>query len=193
MENINADGWSNVLTIILLIVTGAYVYLTWRIANANQLMLRRSDEQHRELTRPTVYAYLDFRDQVVVRLVIQNMGQTPAYDLKIELDRDIYQFADKNNKNLRDMALFRDMTSWLPPGAKIPIDLTQGFTFDKEINGEILTPSKFDVSLSYRSKFDKYSEVCNIDLAPYFNINVKSTTAEEAKKVADQIKKLAER
>lgn len=127
MEVLNSVGWSNLLTMILVVVTGVYVFLTWKIANANQRMLERVEEQYLEQMRPVVYAYLEFREQVVVRLIIENIGRTPAIDLKVSIDKDFYPFADTNRRNLKELPIFAKRTSWLPPKAKIALDLSQGF------------------------------------------------------------------
>lgn len=193
MSALNDVGWANLLTMILVVVTGVYVLLTWRIANANQKMLERVEEQHREQVRPVVYAYLEFREQVVARLVVENMGRTPAYGLTVRISEDFHQFGEIGRGNLRDLPIFSEEISWFPPNAKISVDLEQGFNFDKEIDGKNITPSSFDVSLEYSSKFDSYTEICEIDLAPYGNMHIAKTAAEQLGKIEEHLRKMSAR
>jgi hypothetical protein len=152
VELMDPQALSNIISLVLVVVTGVYVFLTWRIANSNQKMIERLDEQHREEVRPNVFAHLEFRAQVVVGLVIENMGRSPAYDLRVSISDDFLQFAGESGKNLKDMSLFTDPIEWFPPGAKIAVDLSQGFNFDKtDESGNNITPSRFLIELDYKS------------------------------------------
>ena len=179
------------LTLVLVVVTGIYVYLTWRIANTNQKMIERIDEQHREEIRPNVYAFLEFREQVVARLVVENKGRSPAYNLRASISDDFFQFGESHGQNLKELPLFNEEISWFPPGARVTIDLAQGFNFDVERDGKNLTPSKFSIGLDYHSKFDHYLETCLIDLSPYANMHIPKTSAEQLGKIAEHLKKIS--
>lgn len=180
---------TNLLTLVLVVVTGAYVYLTWKIAQANQEMLESLKVQYRESMRPLVYPSLTFREQVVSRLTIRNSGRSPAYDLRVSLDRDFFQFAER--RNIREFGVFNEPISAFPPGAEISIDLAQGFNLDKELDGKNVTPSKFVVTLNYRSKFETYSEDVLIDVSPYAQVHFPKTTAEHLSVIESHLRKMA--
>lgn len=64
---------------------------------------------------PEIIAYLKTsEDHNVVMLVIENIGEGCAYDLKVELDEEYYTFA-KEDKKLSQMPIFNDGVSLYPP------------------------------------------------------------------------------
>lgn len=188
---INDTGFANILTVVMVIVTAVYVFLTWRIANSNKVMLESVEAQHLEEIRPNVFAHLEFREQTVARLVIENLGKTPAYSLRCTLDREFYQFANSSSPNMQDMAVFNEVIDWFPPGARIILDLAQGFNFDVEKDGRNLSPSKFCIGLKYESRFLSYDEKCFIDLTPYMNMHVAKTASEQLGKIEEHLKRMA--
>lgn len=187
----DASMWANSLTGVLVVVTAIYVYLTWRIANANQRMLERVEEQHREEMRPNVFASLEFRAQTVARLVVENKGKTPAYRLRASIDKDFYQFASAGSTNVREIPFFTEETPWFPPGARVVFDLAQGFNFDVVRGGANITPSNFLVKLEYESKFDSYEDECKIDVRPYLQMHVEATIGEQIGRIENTLKKIA--
>jgi hypothetical protein len=178
---------TNVISLVLVIVTGIYVFLTWRIANANKGMLDNIREQYRDSLRPVVMPTLQIRDQIVLRLAISNTGKSPAYRLRVGLDKDFLQWADRGN--IREFNVFQKEISVLAPGGEIVIDLAQGFNLGREANGQILTPLEFNVSLSYASKDgEQYKETVPIDLAPYMQTHTPKTIAESLALIEKHLK-----
>lgn len=190
MFGLNEVGTSNAIALVLVFVTGIYVVLTWRIANANQAMLKRADEQHVEAMRPLVYAYLEVREQIVVRLVIENLGKTPAYDLQINIDKDFYQFGHRAGRNIRDFQMFNEPINWFPPKARVLIDLTQGFNLDKMVDEKNITPSQFSLNICYRSKFGDFTEKCDIDISPYRNMHFPKTSSEHLGEIEKHLRRI---
>ena len=116
-----------------------------------------------------VFPVIKFRDQIVARLVIGNTGKSPAYRLRVLIDKDFWQFA--NRRNIRDFNVFNQEVPVLAPGGEIAIDLAQGFNLDREKDGRNVTPLDFNVTVSYASKDGTaFHETVKIDLAPYMQL-----------------------
>jgi hypothetical protein len=198
MKNLlDSAGWgttatTNLISLILVLVTGMYVCLTWRISNANKGMLDNIREQYRDSLRPVVIASIQVRQAVFIRLVIANSGRSPAYRVSVRLDRDFFQFANPA-RNIRDFNLFNREIPVLAPGTEFPIDLAQSFNLDKEHEGKNITPSAFNVTLSYASKDDHFEETVRIDLKPYFQTHHPRSSAEHLGDIEKHLKKIADK
>src|SRR4051794_2719602 len=127
IEPLDPAAWgttatTNVISLVLVVVTGVYVLLTCRIANANQGMLDNIREQYRDSLRPVIFPSLRVRDQVVLVLVFTNTGRSPAYRVRLSIDRDFFQFAEPKG-NIREFPIFNQEIPVLAPGTEFPIDL----------------------------------------------------------------------
>jgi hypothetical protein len=183
---------TNVISLILVVVTGVYVFLTWRIAKANQGMLDNIREQYRDSLRPVVFPSLQVRDQVVLTLVITNSGRSPAYRVRISIDCDFFQFAEPS-RNIRDFPVFNEEIPVFAPAAELPIDLAQGFNLNKEHEGRNITPSKFNVTVAYASHDQEFEETVPIDIGPYFETHHPKSIGEWLGEIEKHIKKIAQR
>ena len=193
----NPNAWgttatTNVISLVLVLVTGIYVALTWRIASANKGMLDNIREQYRESLRPVIFPSLQVRDQVVLALVFTNTGRSPAYRVRIRIDRDFFQFAEVQN-NIRDYNLFNQDIPVFAPATEFPIDLAQGFNLDKEHVGRNITPSKFNITVSYASLDQEFEETIPIDLNPFFQTHHAKSTAEWLGVMEKHLKKIADK
>lgn len=191
----NPSAWgtiatTNLLSFVLVVVTGATVMLNWRIANANKGMLENIREQYRDSIRPVVFPVIKFRDQIVARLIIGNTGKSPAYRLRVLIDKDFWQFADR--RNIRDFNVFNKEVPVLAPGGEIVIDLAQGFNLDREIDGQNVTPIEFNISVSYASKDgEEFHDTVAIDLGPYMQTHTPKTLSESLALIEKHLKQIA--
>jgi hypothetical protein len=183
---------TNLISLILVIVTGIYVALTWRIANANKGMLDNIREQYRDSLRPVIFPSLQVREQVVLVLMFTNAGRTPAYRVRIGIDTDFFQFAEPQ-RNIRDFNIFNQEIPVLAPGTEFPIDLAQGFNLDVERDGQNLTPTTFTVTVSYASRDQEFQEIFPVDLKVFFQTHHANTTAEWLGKIEEQLKKIGQK
>jgi hypothetical protein len=193
----NWEAWgttatTNVISVVLVIVTGIYVILTWRIASANQSMLDNIREQYRDSLRPVVFPSIQVREQVVLVLVFANTGRSPAYRVHAAIDTDFFQFAD-THRNIRDFNIFNQEIPVLAPGTELPIDLAQGFNLDVERDGRNITPTTFNVKVSYASKDQEFDETVPIDLKAFFQTHHAKSTAEWLGKIEEQLKRIAQK
>lgn len=181
---------TNVISLVLVAVTGVTVMLNWRIANANKGMLDNIREQYRDSLRPVVFPSIQVREQIVLVLVFSNTGRSPAYRVRARLDTDFFQFADPQ-RNIRDFNIFNQEIPVLAPGTQLPIDLAQGFNLDIERDGKNLTPTNFNVTVSYASRDQEFEETAPIDLKAFFQTHHAKTTAEWLGKIEEHLKKIA--
>jgi len=70
-------------TIFLVIITGVYVYLTWRLVQENK-------KSREELNSPKVIAIIDPYKVRLVELVIKNIGLIPAYNIFLKIEPDFF-------------------------------------------------------------------------------------------------------
>jgi len=162
---------TTILTILLVLITGFYAWVTFKILKANKGVLREMMEQREAFYRPYIsISPIVYSDNPMFFLKIKNTGQTAAHKLKLTLDRDFYQFGDKKDeKNLRNMSAFTEVIDSFVPGAEMLFYLAQGFViFGEEANREI-TPSSFTVTAEYEYSGKKVKEITIIDLKPYSN------------------------
>ena len=141
--------------------------LNWRIANANKGMLDNIREQYRDLLRPVVFPSIQVREQIVLVLVFANTGRSPAYRVRAQLDTDFFQFANPQ-RNIRDFNIFKDEIPVLAPGTELPIDLAQGFNLNTEVDGRNLTPTTFNITVSYASRDQEFDETVPVDFEGVF-------------------------
>lgn len=183
---------TNVISLVLVVITGVTVILNWKIANANKGMLDNIREQYRDSLRPVISPSIQVRDQVVLTLVFVNTGRSPAVRVRISLDRDFFQFADPQS-NIRDFNLFNQEIPVFAPGTEFPIDLAQGFNLDKEHEGRNITPTRFEVTIAYASRDQVFDETTTIDLMPFFQTHHQKSVGEWLGNIDDQLKKIAQK
>lgn len=96
------------ISFALLVATSLYTIVTI-------MMWWESRKTRLQKVAPEIIAYLKTsEDHNVVMLVIENIGEGCAYELKVDLDEDYYTFA-KEDKKLSQMPIFNDGVSIYPP------------------------------------------------------------------------------
>ena len=96
------------ISLALLVATSLYTIVTI-------MMWWESRKTRLQKITPEIIAYLKTsEDHNVVMLVIENIGQGCAYDLKVDLDEEYHTFA-KEDKNLSQMPIFNEGVSIYPP------------------------------------------------------------------------------
>ncbi len=157
-----------ILTALLIVITGIYAWFTFKILKANERIVEKMHEQQEAMYRPYIaISPVVYPENPIVFLKIQNTGLTAANNLRLTLDKDFFQFGDKGEeRNLKSHSAFKDQISSLVPGAEIYFYLAQSFViFGKK--GQDLTPSVFSITAEYEYLGKKVSEKTIIDLCPY--------------------------
>ncbi|HHY0976059.1 TPA: hypothetical protein ACV4IW_000168 [Salmonella enterica] len=104
-----------ILTAILVFITGIYAYLTYQMSKISERSVQIMNEETEAMSRPYIVI------QPIVRphspclyLKIYNSGKTPALNVRLELDKDFYQF-DEPNRNLKIQVLSLQLLIVSPP------------------------------------------------------------------------------
>jgi len=96
------------ISFALLVATSLYTIVTI-------MMWWESRKTRLQKVTPEIIAYLKTsEDHQVVMLVIENIGEGCAYNLKVDLDEEYHTFA-KEEKKLSQMPIFNDGISIYPP------------------------------------------------------------------------------
>ena len=175
------------LTAILVFITAIYAYLTHRMAKASDASVNAMREQSEALLRPYVTITPYVRPHTtILYLRIENTGKTAAEDLRLSLDKDFFQFGEKNQseKNLRTANAFTETIESLPPGTKLNFALGQGFNILGDDAHENGVPQKFKITAQYNFGTKEFHETNRIDLRPYIG------TEGEQDPLVEEIEKL---
>ena len=154
------DLIGGIMTVVAAFIGGYYVI------RSTTRQVEALSSQFRETVRPYVIARLTTRAGVLFVLEIENIGQSPASNLNLGLDRDFYQFNDR--LNLREASAFNRTIPHFSPGEKISFDLSQGFNLNNMVDGVNRTPHQFMVGAEYHFGGYRYHETYLIDLDYYF-------------------------
>ena len=174
-----------VLTSLLVVITGFYAWVTYKMLTALQ-------QQAEAVTRPylTINVFSEPKD-VLFYLRIANTGRTGASNVRLTLDRDFYQFGQKNRPSLREASVFQQPIEQLPPGAEMIFALAQGFVVLGNEADQSATPQVFSINATYSYGEKIVSEMTTIDLRPYKeSMAPPSVIADELEKIGKQIEKV---
>lgn len=158
------------LTAILVFITAIYAYLTHRMAKASEASVEAMRAQTEAMSRPYVTVVPFIRPHTpFLYLRVKNTGRMGAQNLRLSLDRDFYQFGEKERpeKNLRTMSAFSTPIDSFPPDADLIFALGQGWVIFGENAGPDICPTQFNITATYEFLGKEVTEVNRIDLRPY--------------------------
>lgn len=181
------------LTALLVLITAFYAWATYRILKANETVVEVARLEAENLARPyVVVRAFTVSDSPLLHLEIENTGKTPAFELRLELDRDFYQFGEKKeDNNLRALEVFQKKIDCFSPGAKLPFYLAIGNQIFAGGADADLMPLVFTVTASYSFGNKTVKEKTTIDLRMYRNSAlVADAVSAELKNIRDAINKL---
>ncbi|EDU5377879.1 hypothetical protein CYN45_004927 [Salmonella enterica subsp. enterica serovar Inverness] len=154
-----------ILTAILVFITGIYAYLTYQMSKISERSVQIMNEQTEAMSRPYIVI------QPIVRphspclyLKIYNSGKTPALNVRLELDKDFYQF-DEPNRNLKNTSSFTSTFDSFAPSQELFFALGQGWIIFGESKNSL--PQKFTITATYSYMDKEIVEKNNIDLSPF--------------------------
>lgn len=182
------DYFNFFLTLVLVVTTIIYAYLTYKISKSNKATVDILKEQSEAMSRPYIVIEPFVRPNTpIIYLRIKNTGKTSAGNLKLTLDKDFYQFDDKN-RNLKDFPVFDSKIDSFAPNQELLFALAQGFRIFGE--SENLLPLQFTIVSQYETSVRKITEKIHIDLRVYeFSEGYKDPIVEELSKIREQLKK----
>lgn len=182
-----------ILTGILVIITGVYAYLTRRMAVASEASAKAVLAQSEAMSRPYVTITPFVRPHTnIIYLRIRNTGLTGAQDVRLSLNKDFFQFGETNppGGNLRTAQAFFEPIDSMPPGFELLFALAQGPSlFGPGAKPEI-APTQFTVSARYEFAGKGVEELTRIDLRPYIGSEgERNPIVEELERIRHAIEK----
>ena len=165
-----------ILTFILAIITGIYAYLTWRMVKETKRMREIQSEPNISIFYRSKEEYISLID-----IVIKNIGQGPAHNLKFEVNPD-FKYSDE--KNISELNLFKRGLKNLPPNQELVFFLNSLVAMlDKKLC------LSFDMIVKYEdASGKKFKSIYNIDLSEVMGL--RHVGEPPLKKIADQAEKL---
>lgn len=184
---------TDILTGLLVLITGFYAWATFRILRANEKVVAVMNQQSDALNR----SYIDIRSFIVpgditIFLEIKNTGRTSANHLRLELDRHFYQWGEKKeNSNLANLTAFKQVIQCFPPNTSLIFYLGHGPSLFGGKSDTAITPRLFSIKASYSYSGKTVQETTTIDLNQYLNAALPpDATVSELRKTREEIGKL---
>ncbi len=175
-----SDAISVGSSIALTIITGIYVVLTAKALKLNRSAIKVMVDQHEASTRPyVVISPFADRGQPLIKLRVQNLGNSAARRLSLKLDRNFYRFG-KEDENLAEAPLFSKTTDHFAPHAEFIFLLAVSYQLFDPKNAD-RTPLELSVLATYESPAGQhYSETTAIDFNMFrqTGVNPDALTAE---------------
>jgi hypothetical protein len=173
----------------LVIITGIYCFLTYKIARSNRHFVSRLDKQLEAEYRPYIVIRPELREHLFV-LIIENSGNSTANDLQLTISKDFFilNHSSGDDKNLRMYRLFNSTITDFAPKQHICLALASGmqiFGDRADPNGK---PLFFDVNAKYRYNSKIIEEKTEVDLRPYLMSYIENDISKHVKNVCEEIK-----
>lgn len=162
------------LTALLVVITGLYAWVTYRILKSNERVVEVMRDQSEAAYRPyiTVTPFVE-PDNPIFYLRITNLGKTAAVDLRLMMDRPFFKFGTRSeDRDLSKYAVFSQIIDSFPPGSEIIFGLAQGFVVFADGADPTICPSTFTVTANYKIGAKRVKERHFIDLKPYLGAEI---------------------
>lgn len=146
------------------------------------------DDSEAQLRPYIVTAAFARTGTTLLLLEVQNTGKSPAEKLRLQLDKDFYQHAEKReDQNLAKLPAFTQTIECLAPGVKLQFVLGVGHKVLGE-GVEDLCPKVFGVQAAYSFAGAAYTEATTVDLRPLMRSAViHDPVAEELEKLRQSL------
>lgn len=157
-----------ILTGALVIITAMYAVFTFRIMRANERTVQAIHDQSENALRPYVdIGVITPPNSHMFMLRVANTGRTGARNVRLEIDRDFFQYGQKDGTNLRKTTVFTQPIEQLSPGAEIRFGLGFGPQLVGDVVDSTLTPPVFEITAVYSYGTRTVTERTTIDMRPY--------------------------
>lgn len=153
-------------------------------ALANLVQAAVAEWQRRRAERPNVVAYFDGDSGGFIHLAFENMGNSPACNVRFHFDPDPINF---QGQPLSKVSVFAYPISFLPQGKRYRQLIEAGHRFLAE--GK---PTKFSITTSYESpEGEQFKDTRDHDLAYLKQANTPlKTTEDHLKEIKDTLDEL---
>jgi hypothetical protein len=174
-----------VLTGVLVAITGFYAYVTFRMLRVNQAAVAAVREQIEGSLRPYVTVAVMIEQFPIFHLRIANEGKTSANRMRLRISHDFFSFGkEEENRNIARFNAFNNEIACFPPGAALIFPLAQSFVVFADDADPDVTPSRFTVTARYSYGEKTVEETTDVDLTAYL------MTAPYPNAQLDQLKKI---
>lgn len=175
------------LSLLTLLYAAATIVIVWVQIRANRLSAKNIETivaLQEERTRPSVLFWLEPRDYGFVFASVKNIGDTTAFDIRIDVEPVPKREDKRDDKEKEEIAFLVEGIASLPPGGELST-LVCRWEHLRQQNEELF----FDGKVRYRSRNDNtYEEPFKIDLSAHEDlIQFRKKTVHD---VADVIEKL---
>ena len=152
-----------VSTVAIALFAGATVFVTLLLARDNRALLKAG-------TEPEVIAYLsqDRRGSGLMNLVLENVGQGPACDVKYWIDASPADFAN-HSVDMLVPGTTRKVRNILPQGGKVNLFLTSSFSLFNGKDGTQLAPFNVEVCYSNLRNSRSKPRLFELDISQFKN------------------------
>ncbi len=174
------------LTAILVFITAIYAYLTHRMAQMSEASVKEMRHQSETMMRPYIIVSPFVRLHTpFLYLRIANTGRNAAQNLKLNIDKDFFQFGEtQTEKNLKNKSAFTTPMDSFPPDSELIFALAQGWVLFEGGGKPDVCPSQFTIIATYEFSGKRVEERHNIDLRGYLGSEgVQDPLVEELEKI----------
>ena len=186
-----------VLTGLLVLITGFYAWATLKILRANERIVDAMHEQQIAASRPYIVVAPSLEvDNPIFYLRIANEGKSAALNVRFSIDKSFFQFGEQvNHKDIRNLPVFNNRISSMAPGAEIVLSLAQSFkVFAGGETEQPEMPRQFTVNAEYEFAGRSVRETHVVDLRPYYGANVlQDAYVRKLSSIAESLGTLAKR
>ena len=190
LHNISNTDW---LTLVLVLVTAFYAWVTFRILRANEAVVSAMESQTEAQSRPYVVVSVAPRiGTTLLMLEVQNTGRSPAVDVRLKMDKEFFPHGERREGgNISALPAFTEPIESLAPGSRLQFILGAGGTIFATGMDETICPKVFSVRAIYEFAGHHYDENNTIDFRPMLHsAAMQDPVAEELKRLRELLEKL---
>jgi len=182
----------NVLTGVLVVITGVYAALTYGILAATRRSVETVRQQTEAMSRPyvTVSPFV-LPKNAILFLRVSNIGKTAAEHLRLKLERPFYRFGKaEESENLASFAAFQNEIPSFAPGVELRFSLAMAPILFGDKADEVKTPKVFRITATYSFAGTTVTEPTDVDLRPFAGTHMAfDPVVDELSEIKDALKK----
>lgn len=184
----------DLLTLVLVVITGFYAWATFRILRANEGVVAAMREQTEAQLRPYIVISVAPRiGTTLLCLTVKNNGRSPAINLRMKFDRSFFMNGEKReDRNIAAFSAFTNPIESLAPESQLIFILGVGGTIFGSQNDPTACPTVFSINSRYQHGPREYAETSTIDIRPMLSSTIEQDpVAEELARLRESLEKLA--
>ena len=145
-----------ILTFLLVCITGVYAFLTWRYVRLTKDILEENRQMRLNSQKPIIAIYLrsETTDHTSVYLCIENIGAGPAYN--VEFTTDLSFTLGRNRSLGSEVRILERGLRYFPPGKKREFRLSHGSYPE---HNELMQ-RQLEIATAYKDSVDKEYDEC---------------------------------